>query len=702
VAGWSARSTSGEPGRGFRADVEGLRAVAVTLVVLFHARHSLAPGGFIGVDVFFVLSGFLITGLLLREFEERGRISLSRFWARRVRRLLPLSTLVLVATLIASWLIVAPVDRPPIAQSVRAAALYQANWHFAAQAGGYFNAAVETDPVLHYWSLSLEEQYYVVWPLLLTLLAFVAIRIGMVKRHPRRAVAVLLALIFTGSLALSIRMTGDGTPLAYYALRTRAWELATGALIAVAVPLLERVRLPHVRELVAVAGLAAIAFAAITFSEATPFPGSAALVPVLGTAAVVAAGTGSRATGAGRLLGLRIPRYVGGISYGWYLWHWPCLVLAATWATGHYGRVPLRVTAFAVVLSFGLAVGSHYLVEMPVRRSVRLAAAPVLTLGMGAALTAVAAGFATARLRDIEPIAPAIAASAVHDVTAPLQPSTDTTRLEEDPATARADWGITPGSCLSREELSARVVCTVGDANASTRVLLVGDSHGAAYVPALDRLGQARHWRVEVIERSACPIWNFRIWHSGIGENVGCEKWRRRALARLAASKPYDLVLIAVAASEIPGVLRDDGTHPDPAEVPHWWAVGAARTMAVLAPVAHRVVVIGDPPLPGKDVPSCLSAHPTSIASCEYSRSARGYRDADLLRASAPLLAPYGVRYADLAPLLCATDRCPVVTPQGLIMFKDGGHFTATFSRSMWRLVGEAIDGASPVPPGPA
>ena len=169
-------------------------------------------------------------------------------------------------------------------------------------------------------------------------------------------------------------------------------------------------------------------------------------------------------------------------------------------------------------------------------------------------------------------------------------------------------------------------------------------------------------------------------------------------LARIAGGRRVDLMLIAIAESERPGVLRDDGTHPAAAELPLWWAKGAARSIAVLAPAAKRIVVIGDPPLPGSDVPACLSAHPDRVGTCEYARAKRAYLDADLIRAAAPALARYNVLYADLAPLLCVTSRCPVVTRDGVIMFKDAGHFTATFSRAMWPLLARAIDDAAPWP----
>ena len=215
------------------------------------------------------------------------------------------------------------------------------------------------------------------------------------------------------------------------------------------------------REVLAIAGLAAIVVAAATFSETTPFPGSAALLPVLGTAAVVAAGTAARPTLTGRALGFGVPRYVGRISYGWYLWHWPCLVLAAAWATNRYGDVPAAVTVFAVVLSLALAIGSHYVVEMPVRRSVRLGRAPRITLAFGAALTVMTAALAVSLPRRAIPVARQVAAAAVE--TGPVQPATPATRLEQDPAFARVDWGVQPGSCLAREEWDSRVVCIFGD-----------------------------------------------------------------------------------------------------------------------------------------------------------------------------------------------------------------------------------------------
>ncbi len=444
--------------------------------------------------------------------------------------------------------------------------------------------------------------------------------------------------------------------------------------------------------------------AAVAFTESTPFPGSAALLPVLGTAAVVAAGTGRRRTVTGRLLGLSVPRYIGRVSYGWYLWHWPCLVLAEAAFTNRYGVVSAAndtryqlVVLLAVVLSLGLAVVSNYAVEMPVRRSVRLSRAPRLTLAFGASLTVATAALAVTLHRGVVAPAPPGAAAAV--VADQAQLATAATRLSEDPAAARADWIVGPDSCLRRAEHDPRVVCLFGDPEGQTRVLLIGDSHAAAYVPGMDELATRRHWRLEAIEKNSCPVWSVRVGNPVAGENVQCERWRRNALARIASGGPYDLVLIAVANNDRPLVLRDDGSHPPLAELPRWWATGAKRTVAVMAPVARRIVVIDDPPLPGFDVPTCLSAHPTDIRACQYLRTQRAYLDADLLAAAAPGLAPFGVKYADLAPLLCPAAVCPVVTGDGRIMFKDSSHFTATYSRTIWATLGTAIDAASAAPP---
>src|SRR3954447_1704762 len=285
----------------FRPDIEGLRAVAVIGVLLFHAGLPGAPGGYVGVDVFYVISGFLITGLLLRELGSNGRVSLTRFYARRLRRLLPAALLVIVLTLAASYWLLSSVRFPGVAIDAAAAAAYVSNYRFALNATNYLAAGTEPSPLLHYWSLSLEEQFYLIWPLLVIVAARYLNRVGFA------AVLVIVAVV---SCAASIAWTDIAQPWAFFSLPTRAWELAAGGLLAVgATPL--AARLP--RSLLTVSGLLGIGLILASFvvmDTSTPFPGVAAIVPVLGSALLILGGE-ARSTIVARALGTTIPRWLG-------------------------------------------------------------------------------------------------------------------------------------------------------------------------------------------------------------------------------------------------------------------------------------------------------------------------------------------------------------------------------------------------------
>ena len=359
----------------FRGDIEGLRAVAVVLVVAFHAGVGLVGGGFVGVDVFFVLSGFLITGLLVDEISRTGTISLGDFYARRVRRLLPLATLVLAATAAATYALIPPIDRKGVAADIVGSALWSANWRFAAESTQYM-ADTDKSPVLHYWSLAVEEQFYVVWPLLLLLLVGgtgLALRAWPVAF---RRIALALGLVIAGSLWLSWTQTDAGSTFAYFGLHTRAWELGVGAALALVRPMLPLLT-RRAAEAAALVGVAMVLGSAVLMDESTPFPGTAALVPVLGTALLVAAGARLPDGLVSSSLSRPAARYVGRISYAWYLWHWPVLVLA----TARWGEVTMAddgaasthaswsVVTLAVTLSFVLAALSHHLVEQPLRQA---------------------------------------------------------------------------------------------------------------------------------------------------------------------------------------------------------------------------------------------------------------------------------------------------------------------------------------------
>jgi len=417
------------PGDAFRPDLEGLRGVAILAVLLFHAAVPGLAGGFIGVDVFFVLSGFLITGLLLREREQHGRIDLIAFYARRARRILPAATVVLALTLVGAWLLLAPLDVPGVAADVLASALFVGNIRFALQATDYFAADIVRSPVLHYWSLGVEEQFYLLWPFLLVVVTRLA--------RPRLAAGVVVVAVLVASLAFAVVVTGIDAPWAFYSLPGRAWQLALGGLLAVGAARIARMPWPVAFGL-GWLGLAAVVASVVAIGPEVPYPGVAALLPSLGTAAMIAAGAGR--LGVGGLLATRPLRYLGRISYSLYLVHWPILVLpAATLPLGE--ELPLATRLALGGLSIVVATASYWLVEKPFHRGVAARWRPRPTLAAaGAAIcilavTAVGTGeFMLAQLRNPLPGTGVVANPQPTDELPPVE--TPPPWIEPDPSDA--------------------------------------------------------------------------------------------------------------------------------------------------------------------------------------------------------------------------------------------------------------------------
>jgi peptidoglycan/LPS O-acetylase OafA/YrhL len=369
--------------RKFRPDVEGLRAVAVLLVVLYHANVPRLTGGFVGVDVFFVLSGFVITGLLLRERATAGTTKLLNFYGRRSRRILPAATLVIMLTVLASYHWLGFITGDSTADTGRTASLFYANFHFISIGTNYLASQAPPSPLQNFWSLSVEEQFYVLYPTLFIVAALVWSRVSL-----RLKLTVLLSLSIVASLTWSIMQTSNNAVSAYFSPFTRAWELALGGLVAVAS--LQLAKLPrYVALAMTWIGLAGILVAGFAYTAATSYPGFAVALPVVSTALVVAGGTAAPRMGAEWILRLPPFRWLGKLSYSLYLWHWPILIIAAQYA-GH--SLSVADNLLWVLLALAFSIVSYFAVENPLRHWKFLSRSGIRSLCMGAILVGASLG----------------------------------------------------------------------------------------------------------------------------------------------------------------------------------------------------------------------------------------------------------------------------------------------------------------------
>jgi peptidoglycan/LPS O-acetylase OafA/YrhL len=676
---------------GFRPDIEGLRAVAVVVVVLFHARIALFSGGFVGVDVFFVLSGFLITRLLLREVDSTGTISLRKFWARRARRLLPASCVVVVATVIASQVLLAPIAQRPLATDAVAAGGFVVNFVFAGRLGDYFASQLgqTPSPLLHFWSLAVEEQFYLFWPLAL---------LGL-RRRPRRyrrLVTVMMIGVAIVSFCTCLWMTRTHPTGAFYLLPARMWELAIGGLIAVAGSAWALVS-PNARAVAAWLGVAGIATAVVTFDDSVAFPGSAALLPVLGTALIVISGGRDAAPFAPMAL-LRHPllQWLGRRSYAIYLWHWPALVLAeAKW-----GPLTLPQRFVAIAIAIGLAAASLRLVEDPVRQSVWVALRPSRGLALGGALCAtvlVTGAISMAVPRQLDG-GTAAAAPALNPVapttTVALGTPAQVTQAAVGPAAALIgddlsslvaanqlvlEQGLTTSAVPSNMRPSLGKVfddrpavygdgcvaigvddklnpCRYGKTSASIKVVLFGDSHAAQWFPPLHTIAERNGLELIVLAKGGCPAASVSIPTATLART--CPIWRDKAVQFIADENP-DLVIVT-------GSRHYPNTDQE-------WRDGFATTVGRLKGLTPRLLVLGDNPDSRTDPATCLSANLTNVKACTNTRvKAVETGKLDVERAIAE---QDGARFVDTSDWLCTTTDCPLIIGD-ILMFRDINHLT--------------------------
>jgi peptidoglycan/LPS O-acetylase OafA/YrhL len=672
----------------FRTDIQGLRAVAVLAVVLYHAGVPFLTGGYVGVDVFFVISGFVITTMLLREMASTGRLSVRAFYARRMMRLLPAAVTVLGATLAAAWFLLPRLRWHSIALDALTATGYGLNYRLAIQGTDYLAADAPPSPLQHFWSLAVEEQFYLVWPVLLGLCALWLGR----RRLRRWLAAVVIGLGAVASFGYGVWLTGRNEPWAYFGSPTRAWELALGALIALAAGPLAR--LPRVvAQVLGTGGLLAVATSAAIFTAATPFPGYAAALPVGGAAAVIAAGPGSSA---GRLLGIGLLQGIGRLSYSWYLWHWPLLVIAPV-ALDH----PLSTAQGLVlaVLSLGLAGISFVVVEDPLRSLAVLRRRPWRGLATGVALSgglclAVVAGLTylpaqvgTGQGADTQGVL-ATASQAGTQLSALIAAGVDAQRVPANltPALAQAD---ADRPVLYRDGCDAGFlgesigkVCSYGDPAATRQVVLFGDSHAGHWFPALAAIATERHWRLSVLTKSACSAATSLIYLDALKRAyTECVHWRSAAIDWIRQQHPALVVMSSVNGGGLPLDATGDA---DAA-----WTADWVTTVHALTEPGTKLVYLADTPWPGANVPDCLSAHLDDARWCArpvtraLSLPHRRALVADAMRSN-------GVQVIDPTTWFCSPAACPAIVGN-ILVYKDDSHMSTAYSLVLAPVLGEQL-----------
>jgi peptidoglycan/LPS O-acetylase OafA/YrhL len=674
----------------FRPDIQGLRALAVGVVILDHAVRR-PPGGYIGVDVFFVISGFLITSLLWREYEREGTISFRGFYARRFRRIVPAASLVLIVTVAASHFLLSRGRAASATLDAIWSFVFLGNWRMAGNGTDYFQQSLPPSPLQNYWSLSVEEQFYLVWPWLMLAVLLLLARYTRSSESTRRiALIAVIGTLSAASLAWSVAQTNTDPHVAYFSTLTRFWELGVGAIVALATVRFNW-RSTAVRIVLGLGGLGAIVWSAVFFSDKTPYPGLAAALPVLGAAAIMVAGAGTPTRGYCRAmfpLVNPVARYLGDISYSLYLWHFPVtLLLLAVFPRG-----PVYY-AFVFGGTLLLSVLSYRFVETPVRESRWLERRPrsefaaphgalrnwsvshrPLAITLAALVTVALVGVGVPGYATISALADGAGRTTASTAIGPCDGVAAIVRqadcagkssetLLPDYDTIAYDFGNGFGQtgCFREHHAPVRA-CTMVDGKGSDpfRVAIVGDSHAAMYVPALSEIAQKNDWQLDVYVGWGCH------WTTPRDD---CQKQQAVAQAAFTGDTPYDLIITSSSR-----LATSDWTGAD--------TQAAAETWSEAARSGSKIIVIADDIQPSVESVTCVRPfgfdprhNGCGTKEAEGAKLNDGLLDVAAQVPEASIL--------NVNDLLCTDGWCPA-TIGSVVVYRDAaGHVTSTYVLSM-------------------
>ncbi len=600
--------------------IQALRAIAAALVVLFHAK--LADGGFIGVDIFYVISGYLITGIIVKEITLSGAFNYRNFFLRRAKRLLPASISVLILTAIGAWFFLPPTIRSTLGQDIFAASIYISNYLFAWWQNDYQNLNATPSPVIHYWSLAVEEQFYLLWPLII----FTLWKLGRQRLVFRGVLAITIA-----SFTFSLFLTNVAPIWAFYSLPTRAWELGVGALLLfIPKNLLERKSVS--RTIIIWASVITLLYGVIRFSDNTPFPGTAALYPVVATALLIGL-IRSWPPILNDFSRLRFIQWLGEISYPFYLWHWPLLVIPST----RFGRPLTLLERFLLIALTALAADlTHRFIEKPFSRT-KLTNRQTGRFAIAATLSGVL-------------VASGIFLTIKDDISLPNGRSVSLAAVMQKPKIYDDGCHANYGSKNSPE-------CLYGDTDSTRKVVLYGDSHAAQWFPALEKIANDEGFALISLTKSACPAVEVERINSGAFKNSDCNAWRENSIKRIKDLNPDAVIMSGFQHFAYPERFSSRDS---------WWFAGQRTLFSKIQNSAPNLIYISDTPKPKRDIPSCLATAKSN--------------ECDENEKSDPRVAG-GFKSVDPTPWLCS-DTCPAIV-DGIVAYRDASHISVEMSAAL-------------------
>jgi peptidoglycan/LPS O-acetylase OafA/YrhL len=646
-------------GAGFRKDIQGLRAIAILMVLGYHAGLPGFGGGFAGVDVFFAISGYLIIGLLVREVEFSSGIDFARFYARRIRRLLPAALCMVVFTLLGGLALLSPIEFTRLAASATAASAYASNLWFLKQSTDYFNTSIGSSPLLHTWSLSVEEQFYLVCPGLIAL----CIR----KGRTRRALMVVFLYVGAMSFGASIWLTHSFQSVAFFSPLTRAWEFVLGGLASLVQNERRLQRMLH--PAVAWLGAALLVGSALCLRPESGFPGFMAAIPVVGTMLLLLCSReDARSRILTRLLESRAFQWIGDISYSLYLWHWPVLVFGGILLRDRRG---VAITLPLLLLSGLIAFASHEFLERRIQLAGSSAASVRHWIPSGLAMTAtgIVIGLAFTWLGNRSQW---LSPNAVY-------------------AHAGARDAREDQDCLTGFRSDQLKPCAFGP-DRGDAVVLWGDSHAAQWLPALRSAAEANGWRLILLAKASCPSAMVPVYNPRLHRNEEeCVRWRLAALSYIKSIRPKFVVISNSSAYVVRPGFTDDYARLSSDE----WEDGVRATLKAVNSSTDLVVLLRDTPRPEIDVPVCLAraaSHPGIFSSRECDVSPKRALAGAIWQTEVSAASAFtNTAVLDMTDQFCTSNLCPA-TANGIVVYRDGNHMSRDYARFLGKPMAGALD----------